>query len=79
LLVCRVVYVLRFSIKKIFLAILTIFRIKWTKYTVAGKAISFAPEQPLHVVALAYSTSGILKWLQHKTHFSPATATSSLP
>jgi hypothetical protein len=30
-------------------------------YTVAGKVIGFAPEQPLHVVALAYSASGILK------------------
>ncbi|MDR1480316.1 MAG: hypothetical protein LBJ00_15380 [Planctomycetaceae bacterium] len=30
-------------------------------YTVAGKAIGFAPEQPLHVVALACSASGILK------------------
>jgi hypothetical protein len=32
--------------------------------TVAGKAIGFAPEQPLHVVALACSASGILKQLQ---------------
>jgi hypothetical protein len=30
-------------------------------YTVAGKAIGFAFEQPLHVVALACSASGILK------------------
>ncbi|MDR1479542.1 MAG: hypothetical protein LBJ00_11440 [Planctomycetaceae bacterium] len=31
------------------------------KYTVAGKAIGFALEQPLHVIALACSASGILK------------------
>ncbi|MDR1478035.1 MAG: hypothetical protein LBJ00_03750 [Planctomycetaceae bacterium] len=30
-------------------------------YTVAGKAIGFAHEQPLHVVVLACSASGILK------------------
>jgi hypothetical protein len=30
-------------------------------YTVAGKAIGFAPEQSLRVVALACSASGILK------------------
>jgi hypothetical protein len=30
-------------------------------YTVAGRAISFALEQPLHVVALACLVSGILK------------------
>jgi hypothetical protein len=32
-------------------------------YTVAGKAIGFALEQPLHVVAIAYSASGILNSL----------------
>jgi hypothetical protein len=32
-----------------------------SQYTVAGKAIGFALEQPLHVVALARSASGILK------------------
>jgi hypothetical protein len=31
------------------------------KYTVAVRAIGFALEQPLHVVAIACSTSGILK------------------
>ncbi|MDR1478597.1 MAG: hypothetical protein LBJ00_06610 [Planctomycetaceae bacterium] len=35
-------------------------------YTVAGKAIGFAPEQPLHVVALACPASGILKQLEYK-------------
>ncbi|MDR1477766.1 MAG: hypothetical protein LBJ00_02365 [Planctomycetaceae bacterium] len=35
------------------------------QYTVAGKAIGFAPEQPLHVVALACSASGILKQLEY--------------
>ncbi|MDR1480479.1 MAG: hypothetical protein LBJ00_16220, partial [Planctomycetaceae bacterium] len=30
-------------------------------YTVAGKAIDFALEQPLHVVTLACSASGISK------------------
>jgi hypothetical protein len=34
-------------------------------YTIAGKAIGFALEQPLHVVVLAYSASGILKQLQY--------------
>jgi hypothetical protein len=34
-------------------------------YTVAGRAIGFAPEQPLHVVALAYPASGILKQLEY--------------
>jgi hypothetical protein len=33
-------------------------------YTVAGRAIGFALEQPLHVVALACSASGILKQLE---------------
>jgi hypothetical protein len=32
-------------------------------YTVAGKVVGFAIEQPLHVVALACSALGILKWL----------------
>ncbi|MDR1480772.1 MAG: hypothetical protein LBJ00_17745 [Planctomycetaceae bacterium] len=31
------------------------------RYTVAGRAIGFALEQPLHVVALACSASEILK------------------
>ncbi|MDR1479744.1 MAG: hypothetical protein LBJ00_12495 [Planctomycetaceae bacterium] len=31
------------------------------KYTVAGRAIGFAPEQPLHAVAIACSAFGILK------------------
>jgi hypothetical protein len=31
------------------------------KYTVAGRAIGFALEQPLHVVVLACSASGISK------------------
>jgi hypothetical protein len=35
--------------------------IETKRYTVAGKAIGFALEQPLHVVALACSASGILK------------------
>jgi hypothetical protein len=34
-------------------------------YTVAGKAIGFALEQTLHVVAIASSASRILKRLQH--------------
>ncbi|MDR1480202.1 MAG: hypothetical protein LBJ00_14800 [Planctomycetaceae bacterium] len=34
-------------------------------YTVAGKAIGFAPEQPLHVVALACPASRILKQLEY--------------
>jgi hypothetical protein len=34
-------------------------------YTVAGKAIGFALEQLLHVVALACPASRILKRLQH--------------
>ncbi|MDR1477625.1 MAG: hypothetical protein LBJ00_01650 [Planctomycetaceae bacterium] len=34
-------------------------------YTVAGKAIGFALEQPLHVVTLACSASGILKQLEY--------------
>jgi hypothetical protein len=40
----------------------------WTKkpaYTVAGKAIGFALEQPLHVVTLACPASGILKQLEN--------------
>ncbi|MDR1291403.1 MAG: hypothetical protein LBK06_09395 [Planctomycetaceae bacterium] len=35
------------------------------RYTAAGRAIGFALEQPLHVVALARSASWILKRLQH--------------
>jgi hypothetical protein len=35
-------------------------------YTVAGRAIGFALEQPLHVVALACSAYGILKQLEYK-------------
>jgi hypothetical protein len=35
-------------------------------YTVAGRAIGFALEQPLHVVALACSASGISKQLEYK-------------
>jgi hypothetical protein len=34
-------------------------------YTVAGRAIGFALEQPLHVVALAYPASGISKQLEY--------------
>jgi hypothetical protein len=34
-----------------------------TVYTVAGRAVGFALEQPLHVVALACSASGILNSL----------------
>jgi hypothetical protein len=34
-------------------------------YTVAGKAIGFAPEQPLQVVAFACSASGISKQLEY--------------
>jgi hypothetical protein len=34
-------------------------------YTVAGKAIGFALEQPLHVVTLACPASGILKRLEY--------------
>jgi hypothetical protein len=34
-------------------------------YTVAGKAVGFAHEQPLHVVALVCSAFRILKRLQH--------------
>jgi hypothetical protein len=44
------------------------------RYTVVGKAIGFALEQPLHVVALACSASGILKQLEYKlanSHTSP--------
>jgi hypothetical protein len=36
-------------------------------YTGAGKAVGFALEQPLHVVALPYSALRILKQLQHTT------------
>ncbi|MDR1290248.1 MAG: hypothetical protein LBK06_03510 [Planctomycetaceae bacterium] len=36
------------------------------RYTEAGKAIGFALEQPLHVVALPCSALRILKRLQHK-------------
>jgi hypothetical protein len=36
-------------------------------YTVAGKAMGFALEQPLHVVTLACSASGILKQLEYKS------------
>jgi hypothetical protein len=35
-------------------------------YTVADKAIGFAPEQPLHIVALTCPVSGILKQLEYK-------------
>jgi hypothetical protein len=35
------------------------FIILFVGYTVAGKAIGFALEQPLHVVTLAYPASGI--------------------
>jgi hypothetical protein len=35
------------------------------RYTVAGKAIGFALEQPLHVVTLACPASGILKQLEY--------------
>ncbi|MDR1290899.1 MAG: hypothetical protein LBK06_06835 [Planctomycetaceae bacterium] len=36
-----------------------------SRYTEAGKAIGFALEQPLHVVALPCSALQILKRLQH--------------
>ncbi|MDR1054034.1 MAG: hypothetical protein LBL39_07635 [Planctomycetaceae bacterium] len=36
-----------------------------SSYTVAGKAVGFAHEQPLHVVALACSALRISKRLQH--------------
>jgi hypothetical protein len=40
--------------------------------SVAGKAIGFAPEQPLHVVALACSASGMLKQLEYtESSFAP--------
>jgi ribosomal protein L28 len=39
-----------------------------TSYTVAGKAIGFAPEQPLHVVALVCPASGILKQPEYKRY-----------
>ncbi|MDR1480549.1 MAG: hypothetical protein LBJ00_16580 [Planctomycetaceae bacterium] len=35
-------------------------------YTVAGRAIGFALEQPFHVVELACSASGIVKQLEYK-------------
>ncbi|MDR1289609.1 MAG: hypothetical protein LBK06_00260 [Planctomycetaceae bacterium] len=38
-------------------------------YTEAGKAIGFALEQPLHVVALPCSALRILKRLQHTIIF----------
>ncbi|MDR1480278.1 MAG: hypothetical protein LBJ00_15190 [Planctomycetaceae bacterium] len=38
---------------------------KLFSYTEAGRAVGFAPEQPLHIVALARSASGILKQLEH--------------
>jgi hypothetical protein len=34
-------------------------------YTVAGRAVGFAIEQPLHVVAFACSASGISKQLEY--------------
>jgi hypothetical protein len=48
---------------------------KVAQYTVAGKAIGFALEQPLHAVAFACPTAGILKQLEYtidytlKNHF----------
>jgi hypothetical protein len=39
-------------------------------YTEAGKAIGFALEQPLHIVALPCSALRILKRLQHNLSFS---------
>ncbi|MDR1477841.1 MAG: hypothetical protein LBJ00_02755 [Planctomycetaceae bacterium] len=39
-------------------------------YTVAGKAIGFAFEQPLHVVTLTCPASGILKQLEYKKFLS---------
>ncbi|MDR1290450.1 MAG: hypothetical protein LBK06_04540 [Planctomycetaceae bacterium] len=41
-------------------------------YTEAGKAIGFALEQPLHVVALPCSALRILKRLQHIVPIIPA-------
>ncbi|MDR1477602.1 MAG: hypothetical protein LBJ00_01535 [Planctomycetaceae bacterium] len=44
--------------------------LSWQKisgYTVAGRAIGFALEQPVHVAALACSAIGILKQLQYKS------------
>ncbi|MDR1478948.1 MAG: hypothetical protein LBJ00_08395 [Planctomycetaceae bacterium] len=35
------------------------------EYTVAGRAMGFAIEQPLHVVAFSCSASGILKQLEY--------------
>jgi hypothetical protein len=43
------------------------FALKNNFYTVAGRAIGFALEQPLHVVTLACSASGILKQLEYIT------------
>jgi hypothetical protein len=40
-------------------------------YTVAGKAVGFALDQPLHVVALLCSALRILKRLQHKRKIVP--------
>ncbi|MDR1291250.1 MAG: hypothetical protein LBK06_08615 [Planctomycetaceae bacterium] len=40
----------------------------YNNYTEAGKAIGFALEQPLHVVALPCSALLILKRLQHTKH-----------
>jgi hypothetical protein len=40
-----------------------------TVYTVAGKAVGFAHEQPLHVVTLACPAFRILKRLQHISIF----------
>jgi exosortase/archaeosortase len=36
------------------------------RYTVAGRAIGFALEQPLHVVTLTCSATWILKQLEYK-------------
>jgi hypothetical protein len=36
-----------------------------SRYTVAGRAIGFALERPLHVVAFACSASGISKQLEY--------------
>jgi hypothetical protein len=41
--------------------VISFFVVRRIFYTVAGRAIGFALEQPLHVVALACSASGILK------------------
>ncbi|MDR1478102.1 MAG: hypothetical protein LBJ00_04090 [Planctomycetaceae bacterium] len=45
---------------------MSIILLSMTCHTVAGKAIGIAPEQPLHVIALACPASGISKQLEYK-------------